>query len=132
MFISNVTEQYLVFTRWQHLNFSFNYSFIHSFIAFLKFIFVLLSFILAYTYSPLHLLIHPCIYLFILAFTYSLFYHFFSRKELILCHKLWFSNPYIFKTQCRKPLIIQTYIIGSITAFIVWNIKGLQHWNLKI
>ena len=23
-------------------------------------------------------------------------------KELSLCHKLWFSNPYIFATQCRK------------------------------
>ena len=24
------------------------------------------------------------------------------------CHKLWFSNPYIFATQCRRPLIFQT------------------------
>ena len=32
-------------------------------------------------------------------------------KELSLCHKLGFSNPYIFGTQCRKPLIFQTYII---------------------
>ena len=24
-------------------------------------------------------------------------------KELSLCHKLWFSNLYIFKTQCRRP-----------------------------
>ena len=34
-------------------------------------------------------------------------------KELILCHKLWFSNPYIFETQCLKPLIFQTYVIWS-------------------
>ena len=32
---------------------------------------------------------------------------------MILCHKLWFSNPYIFETQCCKPLIFQTYIIWS-------------------
>ena len=25
-----------------------------------------------------------------------------------LCHKLWFSNPNIFTTQCRKPEIFQT------------------------
>ena len=30
-----------------------------------------------------------------------------------LRHKLWFSNPYIFETQCRKPLLFQTYIIWS-------------------
>ena len=29
-------------------------------------------------------------------------------KELTLCHKLWFSNPYIFGFQRRKPLIFQT------------------------
>ena len=34
-------------------------------------------------------------------------------KELTLCHKLWFSNPNIFGTQCRKPLIFQTYIFWS-------------------
>ena len=31
-------------------------------------------------------------------------------NELTLCHKLWFSNPNIFGTQCRKPLIFRTYI----------------------
>ena len=35
------------------------------------------------------------------------------RKELTLCHKLWFSNPYIFGLQRRKPLIFQTYIFWS-------------------
>ena len=32
---------------------------------------------------------------------------------MTLCHKLWFSNPNIFGTQCRKPLINQTYIFWS-------------------
>ena len=36
-----------------------------------------------------------------------------NEKELTLCHKLWFSNPNIFGTQCRKPLIFQTYIFWS-------------------
>ena len=31
-----------------------------------------------------------------------------STKELSLCHKLWFSNPYIFTTQCRRPDTFQT------------------------
>ena len=31
-----------------------------------------------------------------------------TRKELSLCHKLWFSNAYIFATQCRRPQIFQT------------------------
>ena len=30
------------------------------------------------------------------------------REELSLCNKLWFSNPYIFSTQCCRPLIFQT------------------------
>ena len=34
-------------------------------------------------------------------------------KEFTLCHKLWFSNPNIFGTQIRKPLIFQAYIIWS-------------------
>ena len=38
---------------------------------------------------------------------------FFLKKELSLCHKLWFSNPYIFGTQCRKSLIFHTYIIWT-------------------
>ena len=36
-----------------------------------------------------------------------------SSKELSLCHKLWIYNPYIFRTQCRKSFIFQTYIIWS-------------------
>ena len=34
-------------------------------------------------------------------------------KELSFCHKLEFSNPYIFATGWRKPLILQTYMIWS-------------------
>ena len=29
-------------------------------------------------------------------------------KELSFCHKLYFSNLYIFATQCRRPFILQT------------------------
>ena len=29
-------------------------------------------------------------------------------KELSFCHELYFSNLYIFATQCRRPLIFQT------------------------
>ena len=32
-------------------------------------------------------------------------------KELSLCHKLKYWNPYIFRIQCCKPLIVQTQII---------------------
>ena len=35
----------------------------------------------------------------------------YTLKELSFCHKLKFSNPYIFGPQCHKPLIFQTYII---------------------
>ena len=31
-----------------------------------------------------------------------------TLKELRYCHRLWFSNFYIFTTQCRRPLIFQT------------------------
>ena len=30
-----------------------------------------------------------------------------ETKELRLCNKLWFSNPFIFSTQCCRPLIFQ-------------------------
>ena len=42
---------------------------------------------------------------------YSLRYHalrLYSAMELSLCHKLWFSNPYILATQCRRPKLFQT------------------------
>ena len=31
-----------------------------------------------------------------------------TKKELSLCHKLRFLNPYIFRTQCHRPQIFQT------------------------
>ena len=31
-----------------------------------------------------------------------------NLKKLSLCHKLWFSNPYISVTQCRRHYIFQT------------------------
>ena len=34
------------------------------------------------------------------------------HKSLSLCHKLKFSNPYIFETQCRRPSIFQTMNSG--------------------
>ena len=37
----------------------------------------------------------------------------FAIKKLSLSHKLWIYNPHIFRTQCRKSLIFQTYIIWS-------------------
>ena len=29
-------------------------------------------------------------------------------EELSVCHKPWFSNPYIFATQCRRAQIVKT------------------------
>ena len=37
--------------------------------------------------------------------------YFIHLKGIEFCHKLKFSNPYIFGPQCHKPLIFQTYII---------------------
>ena len=35
-------------------------------------------------------------------------------KELNLCHRLWFYNPYIFATQCLRPYLFQTkYTVRS-------------------
>ena len=41
---------------------------------------------------------------------YSYFWTNFIRfkKKLSFCHTFWFSNPYIFATQRRRPFIIQT------------------------
>ena len=54
-----------------------------------------------------------------------------KQKELSLCHKFNFCNPYIFVTWWCKPLIFQTTLFDLI-AFIVWNIKGLWHWVATI
>ena len=56
-------------------------------------------------------------------FTYFLEMHFrsgFFLKETNF-QKLWFSTPYIFATQCCRPLILQT-----MTSF-----KGLHHHGLQ-
>ena len=42
-------------------------------------------------------------------------------KELSFCHKLYFSNLFIFATQCRRPLIFQT--MNSVTP----NILSLKY-----
>ena len=34
--------------------------------------------------------------------------HLIKLNKLSLCHELKFSNPYIFETQCRRPVIFQT------------------------
>ena len=38
-------------------------------------------------------------------------------KELSLCHKLRFSNLYIFGTKCCRPQIFQTYLIQQNSYF---------------
>ena len=44
----------------------------------------------------------------ILQLLYKIVYMNFRIKELSFCHKLYFSNLYIFATQCRRPVIFQT------------------------
>ena len=46
-----------------------------------------------------------------------------------LCHKLWFSNHYIFGTKCCRYFKLWILLDQIIW---VWNIKGLQHRVLKI
>ena len=52
----------------------------------------------------------------------------FVLKELSLCYKLWFSNPYIFAIQCS--LYFNLWNIDQIVQ--VWNIKGLLSSDFKI
>ena len=47
-------------------------------------------------------------------------------KELILCHKLWYSNLFIFATQYRKPEIFQT--MNSVKSNNLSNIKDSHHF----
>ena len=56
----------------------------------------------------------------------------YTIKELSLCHKFNFCNPYIFATWWCKPLIFKTYIIWSNSIYSLLNIKGLRHWVAKI
>ena len=46
----------------------------------------------------------------------SLAASYFLSKELSLCLKLWFSNPYIFATQCHRPKIFHT--LDSVRFFL--------------
>ena len=55
------------------------------------------------------------------------------------CHRFWFSNLYIFETQCHKPLIFQTYIIWSNIShslkcqwFTILDSKDLRLENLSL
>ena len=50
-------------------------------------------------------------------------------KELSLCHKLKFSNLYIFTTGWCRPLIFQTNIIWSNR---ILSLKYLRHWVAQI
>ena len=52
----------------------------------------------------------------------------FNTKELSLCHKLWIYNPYIFRIQCRKSLIFQTYIIWY---YRIHSLKYLRSTTLE-
>ena len=47
-----------------------------------------------------------------------------SKKELSFCHKLWYSNPYNFATQCRRPYIFQT--MNSVRS----NNHSLKYYRL--
>ena len=38
------------------------------------------------------------------------FWHFYYKKDLSLCNKIWFSNPYFFVNQCGRPFIFWTRI----------------------
>ena len=51
-----------------------------------------------------------------------------SWKELSFCHTI---NHYIFATWWSKPLIFQAQIF-DLTEFIVWNIKWLGQWGIRI
>ena len=48
----------------------------------------------------------------------------FQAKELSFCHKLWFSYPYIFAFQCRRPKIFQTM------NYFRWNNDSLKYHRL--
>ena len=50
---------------------------------------------------------------------------------MTLCHKLWFSNPYIFGFQHRKALTFQTMTFVR-SNNISLKYQGLRHWVPKI
>ena len=49
-------------------------------------------------------------------------------KEVSFCHKLKFSNPYIFATCWCKPLIFQTW---TILSNIVYSLKYQRSKNIE-
>ena len=59
----------------------------------------------------------------------SFIFFIFFWKELIICHKLWFSNPYIFETQwCFKLMLFDlTEVISK-----VYDIGIQRYWDEKI
>ena len=66
----------------------------------------------------------------------------FKEKELSFCHKLKFSNLYIFATKCRRPLIFQTVIsvrsynislkYQRFTPFCCIEMRGLENCNNSV
>ena len=53
-----------------------------------------------------------------------------SKEFSFCCHKLWFSNPYIFATQCRRPLIFQAINYVK-SKYDIWR-TSLSHFNCYI
>ena len=53
-----------------------------------------------------------------------------TLKELSLCHKLWFSNPYIYATQCWRPYLFQT-MISVISNSLSLNYQGFTQSSCK-
>ena len=52
------------------------------------------------------------------------------EKDLSHCHKLRFSNPYVFATQCRRPKIFQTMHSGRSNNLSLKYIKELENFCL--
>ena len=64
-----------------------------------------------------------------------------QQKELSLFHKFWFSGPYIFATQCRRPKIFQTmkYVRSNNLSFKYQRVTpsgckdiGISKFKLKL
>ena len=55
------------------------------------------------------------------SFLFRFLFH--DTKELSPCHKLWFSNPYIFGNHSCTNLWYFKLILFDLTEVIVWNVK---------
>ena len=54
-------------------------------------------------------------------------------KELSLCHKLWFSNHYVFGTKCHRPMIFQTMnSVRSNNLSLKYQRFTTRYWDLNI